>query len=91
VVISTIDDGSGQLQAATQAADSLNPGHAQQNVQISPSADAVVVALASQTDYAQYLETENAGAHAFIQPTMQQYSGQLGQFAAAGVKQEIEA
>jgi hypothetical protein len=90
-VISTIDDGSGKLSSAQGAAEGLNPGHGQNNVSIGPSADAVVVALTSQTDYAIDLETEHAGRNAFIAPTMQQYSGQLDQFAAAGVKQEIES
>jgi hypothetical protein len=91
VVISTIDDGSGKLSAAESAADAHNPGHGQNNVAISSSADRVVVALTSQTDYAGFLETTHAGRNAFIQPTMQQFQGQLGQYAANGVKQEIEA
>lgn len=89
-VISTLDDGGGRLVGAVEVADSLNPGHGQQNVDLSPSEGLVHLVLTSQTDYAIFLETAHGGRNAFIQSSMQQFTPQAMAYAQAGVDQAVQ-
>jgi hypothetical protein len=90
-VISTLDDGSGQLQAAAQAANEANPGHGEQHVDLGPSEGQIAVVLTSQTDYAWVFAATHAGAHDWIGPTLDQHIPELNQAAADGVKAAIES
>ena len=80
------DDGSAAFDAALAAVEAHNPGHGQ-SVGIGESVDenSYAVVLTSATDYINHLESDHAGARAFIAPTMQQNAPQITAAVAAAL------
>jgi len=82
-------DGSGALARGAAEVAARNPGHEFVESIDGGGENEVVVVLTVPTDYADDLETKNAGAHAFIGPAMTSGVGALQAAALSGIAQEL--
>lgn len=78
-----------RVEAAAQAAEALNPGHSQAAPAGTVEDGHIAVVATSATDYADHLETEQAGARAFLGPIMLVHAQNLTQAAADGIKRAL--
>jgi hypothetical protein len=82
------ESGASIVASQVSVVENLNPGHSETEPLSSDAA--IVVVVASATDYQWELETENAGAKAVIGPTIAGSSDDFTRAAALGIRNTLQ-